>query len=56
MQNDKMLMKLNSKKLEELKSNRKYLEQVMLEGAQKAKRLADRKLAKVYKKVGLVKV
>lgn len=42
------------KKLEELKSNRKYLEQVMMEGAQKAKRLADKKLQKVYKKVGLV--
>lgn len=42
------------KKLEELKSNRKYLEQIMLEGAQKAKRLAERKLQKVYKKVGLV--
>ena len=42
------------KKLVELKSNRKYLEQVMKDGALKAKHLAQKKLEKVYKKVGLV--
>ena len=44
------------KKLEELKLNKKYLEEVMKNGAEKASRLAQRKLEKVYKKVGLVKI
>lgn len=42
------------KKLQELKSNRKYLEEVMKQGAEKARYFARKKLAKVYKKVGLV--
>ncbi len=42
-------------KLQELKANRKYLEQVMQEGAEKARRIASKKLDKVYKKVGLVR-
>jgi len=41
-------------KLQELKNNKKYLEEVMKIGAQKASYLARKKLSKVYKKVGLV--
>jgi len=41
-------------KMNELKNDKKYLEKVMKEGAEKASRLAKRKLEKVYKKVGLV--
>lgn len=44
------------KKLKELKENKKYLEQVMAEGAEKARKIARRKLNKVYKKVGLVTI
>lgn len=42
------------KKLQELKCNKKYLEEVMKKGAEKARYFAKKKLAKVYKKVGLV--
>ena len=42
------------KKIMELKQNKSYLEQVMKSGAEKASRIAKRKLEKVYKKVGLV--
>ena len=42
------------KKLQELKSNKKYLESVIKEGAQKASLIARKKLGKVYKKVGLL--
>jgi len=41
-------------RLTKLKSDKKYLEKVMAEGAEKARRIARRKLSKVYKKVGLV--
>lgn len=44
------------KKLEDLKQNKKYLEEVMKKGAEKASMLAKRKLEKVYKKIGLVSV
>lgn len=44
------------KKMLELKQNKKYLEEVMKVGAEKASRLARRKLEKVYKKVGLVQI
>ncbi len=39
-------------KYKELIADKAYLDQVMVEGAQKAARLADRTLAKVYRKVG----
>ena len=42
------------KKLQELKCNKKYLEEVMKKGAEKVRYFAKKKLAKVYKKVGLV--
>ncbi|MBQ3047413.1 MAG: tryptophan--tRNA ligase, partial [Clostridia bacterium] len=42
------------KKLQELKNNRAYLEEIMKTGAQKAAYIARKKLGKVYKKVGLV--
>jgi len=42
------------KKLQELKSNKKYLESVIQEGAKKASIIARKKLSKVYKKVGLL--
>lgn len=42
------------KKLQELKQNRAYLDEVARDGARRASELARRKLAKVYKKVGLV--
>lgn len=41
-------------RLQELKNNKKYLEEVMKKGAEKARYFAKKKLAKVYKKVGLV--
>lgn len=41
-------------KLQELKQNRAYLDEVAREGARRASELARRKLEKVYKKVGLV--
>ena len=41
-------------KLQELKQNRAYLEEVARDGARRASELARRKLEKVYKKVGLV--
>ena len=44
------------KKLMELKQNKKYLEEVMRAGAEKARQIAKRKLEKVYKKVGLVRI
>ena len=42
------------KRLEELKADRKYLEEVALKGAQKAEKVAKAKLKQVYKKLGLV--
>jgi len=41
-------------KLQELKKDRKYLDEVAKKGAMRASELARRKLQKVYKKVGLV--
>ena len=41
-------------KLQELKQNRTYLDEVARDGARRASELARRKLQKVYKKVGLV--
>ena len=41
-------------KLQELKKDRKYLDEVARKGAMRASELARRKLQKVYKKVGLV--
>ena len=41
-------------KLNALKADKKYLEKIMAEGAEKARYLAKKKLNKVYKKVGLV--
>ena len=41
-------------KLQELKQNRAYLDEVARDGARRASELARRKLQKVYKKVGLV--
>ncbi len=41
-------------RLNELKQDRKHLDEVALKGAQKAEHLARKKLNKVYKKVGLV--
>ncbi len=42
------------KRLEELKADRKYLEEVALKGAQKAEKVAKAKLKQVYEKLGLV--
>ena len=41
-------------KIKELKSNKAYLEQIMKDGMEKAKKLAKNKLKEVYDKVGLV--
>lgn len=41
-------------KIKELKANRKYLDEVAKIGAEKAAYIARKKVAKVYKKVGLV--
>ena len=43
-------------KMLELRQNKKYLEEVMKVGAEKARSIARRKLNKVYKKVGLVQI
>ena len=41
-------------KLQELKQNRSYLEEMMKKGAEKARLIANKTLKKVYKKIGLV--
>ncbi len=43
-------------KINELKANKKYLEKIMKEGAEKASKIAIETLKTVYKKIGLVNV